>query len=74
MKKLSAIFMAFVLLFSGCQSAEPKTEEVSSAAEISSAVEASGVAETQTRLVFVTELHDTRFDEYGVLRPLSSAH
>lgn len=26
------------------------------------------------RLVFLTDLHDTRFDEYSVLRPISSAH
>lgn len=35
--------------------------------------ENAGVADTKVDLVFVTPLHDTRFDEYGVLRPLSAA-
>ncbi len=39
------------------------------AAEIAAA---SGVADTAVNLVFVTNLYDTRFNEYGVLRPLSS--
>lgn len=32
-----------------------------------------GVTDTTVELVFITALHDTRFDEYGVLRPLSAA-
>lgn len=36
--------------------------------------EESGVADTAVKLVFITELHDTRFDVYSVLRPLSAAH
>ncbi len=32
----------------------------------------SGVADPAVNLVFVTNLYDTRFNEYGVLRPLSS--
>ena len=36
--------------------------------------ENSGVADTAVKLVFITELHDTRFDVYSVLRPLSAAH
>lgn len=36
--------------------------------------ENSGVADTAVNLVFITELHDTRFDVYSVLRPLSAAH
>ena len=44
------------------------------AAEIAAAAELSGVADTAVQLVFLTELHDTRFDAYGVLRPLSGAH
>ena len=35
--------------------------------------ENSGVSDTTVFLVFVTPLHDTRFDEFGVLRPLSAA-
>lgn len=34
----------------------------------------SGVADTAIHLVFLTELHDTRFNVYSVLRPLSGAH
>lgn len=33
----------------------------------------SGVADTAINLVFVTDLYDTRFDIYSVLRPLDSA-
>lgn len=44
------------------------------AAEIAAAAELSGVADTAVNLVFLTELHDTRFDAYSVLRPLSGAH
>lgn len=43
-------------------------------AGIPDAVEASGVADPFIHLVFFTQLHDTRFDEYSVLRPLSAAH
>lgn len=32
----------------------------------------SGVTDTAVNLVFVTNLYDTRFNEYGVLRPLDS--
>lgn len=39
-----------------------------------SLAENSGVADTAVKLVFITELHDTRFDVYSVLRPLSAAH
>ena len=34
----------------------------------------SGITDTAVNLVFVTELYDTRFDVYSVLRPLSGAH
>ena len=33
-----------------------------------------GIAEPSTHLVFLTEIHDTRFDIYCVLRPLEAAH
>ncbi len=33
-----------------------------------------GIQDTATRLVFLAESHDTRFDVYGVMRPLSTAH
>jgi len=32
------------------------------------------ISDKQIRLVFLTEVHDTRFDTFGVLRPLSAAH
>ena len=35
--------------------------------------EASGVTDTAVKLVFTTELLDTRFDPYSVLRPITSA-
>ncbi len=34
----------------------------------------SGVPDPAINLVFLTELHDTRFDVYSVMRPLSGAH
>lgn len=34
----------------------------------------SGIADTAVNLVFLTELHDTRFDVFGAMRPLSGAH
>lgn len=33
-----------------------------------------GLADTAVNLVFLTEVHDTRFDTYSVLRPLDAAH
>ena len=43
------------------------------AAEAAGIADASGVADTAINLVFLTEFHDTRFNTYGVLRPLESA-
>ena len=34
----------------------------------------SGVPDAAVNLVFLTELHDTRFDVYSVMRPISGAH
>lgn len=34
----------------------------------------SGIENTAVNLVFITDLYDTRFDVYSVLRPLSGAH
>lgn len=34
----------------------------------------SGIEDVAIKLVFLTELHDTRFDVYSVMRPLSGAH
>ncbi len=44
------------------------------AMQAADAAENSGVADTAVNLVFLTELHDTRFDVYSVMRPLSGAH
>lgn len=48
--------------------------ESASAAEAPTIAANSGVADTAIGLVFLTENHDTRFDVYSVLRPLSAAH
>ena len=39
-----------------------------------SIAESTGLEQPEIYVVFVTDLHDTRFDEFGVLRPLSGAH
>ncbi len=44
------------------------------AMQAADAAQNSGIADTAVKLVFLTELHDTRFDAYSVLRPLSGAH
>ena len=43
------------------------------ASQIDEIVASSGLAEVETQLVFLTELHDTRFDNYSVLRPIGDA-
>ena len=43
------------------------------ALEAKTIAENSGVVDPTINLVFVTDLYDTRFDEYSVLRPLSFA-
>ena len=48
--------------------------ESASAADAASIAQQTGIADTAIRLVFLTEVHDTRFDVYSVLRPLSAAH
>ena len=44
------------------------------AADVKSLAIESGLENPQAKLVFLTEIHDTRFDEFGVLRPLDAAH
>lgn len=44
------------------------------AAEAEDAAANSSIADTKVNLVFLTELYDTRFDAFSVLRPLSGAH
>ncbi len=44
------------------------------AADAALLAQQTGLADPQIRVVFLTQIHDTRFDEYGVLRPLDAAH
>ena len=44
------------------------------ASEAAAVAEASGVTDPTLHLVFLTDVHDTRFDAYSVLRPLSSMY
>lgn len=44
------------------------------AANAASIAQQTALEDPAIRLVFLTEVHDTRFDKYGVLRPLSAAH
>lgn len=44
-----------------------------SAARVHIEAEATGLEDPAIRVVFLTELGDTRYDEYGVMRPVSSA-
>jgi len=48
--------------------------ENATATEAAAIARDSGIADTAINLVFLTENHDTRFDVYSVLRPLSAAH
>lgn len=71
----------FALSFVGQTPAFPLPEgrsrlylENVTAAELTGVAQQTGLEETETRLVFLTEVHDTRFDAYSVLRPLSAAH
>ena len=44
------------------------------AADAAMLAQQTGLDDPKVRLVFLTQIHDTRFDEYGVLRPLDAAH
>lgn len=44
------------------------------AADAASMAMQSGIADTAVNLVFITDVHDTRFNTFGVLRPLDAAH
>ncbi len=43
-------------------------------AQAKALAEGTALEQPEIYVVFITELHDTRFDDYGVLRPLSGAH
>lgn len=44
------------------------------AANAATVAESTGIQDLAIRLVFLTEVHDTRFESYSVLRPLEAAH
>ena len=44
------------------------------AAQAQNIAQQTGLTNPAVNLVFLTEVHDTRFDVFGVLRPVSSAH
>lgn len=44
------------------------------AADVDNKALSSGVTDTAIKLVFIATVHDTRYDQFGVLRPLSEAH
>lgn len=44
------------------------------AAQADAIAQQTGLADPSKHLVFLTEIHDTRFDTYCVLRPLDAAH
>lgn len=71
----------FAVSFTGQDAAFPLPEgrsrlyltgvDASQAATVS---QQAAVTDPAIHLVFLTDVHDTRFDAYGVLRPLASAH
>ncbi len=70
---------SFAVSFSGGSADFPLPEGRSrlyltdvSAAEAANAALQTGLSNPAARLVFLTDLRDTRFDDYGVLRPLSA--
>lgn len=44
------------------------------AADAAMVAQSTGIENLQSQLVFLTQVHDTRFDDYSVLRPLEAAH
>ena len=48
--------------------------ENAAAADAAIIAQSSGLEDPEIRVVFMTDVHDTRFDAYSVLRPLSAAH
>lgn len=44
------------------------------AADAALLAQQTGLENPDIRVVFLTQIHDTRFDDYGVLRPLDAAH
>jgi hypothetical protein len=48
--------------------------ENATAIEAAAMVQQTGIEDPSVYIVFLTELHDTRFDAFSVMRPLSGAH
>lgn len=48
--------------------------ESADAVQAAAIAQQTGLANPAVNLVFLTEVHDTRFDSYSVLRPLDAAH
>lgn len=48
--------------------------EDAAAAQVDTIAAQTGLADPAVNLVFLTEIHDTRFNTYSVLRPLDAAH
>ena len=72
---------SFAVSFTGQTASFPLPEgrcrlyiQDAAAADAASIAQESGLADPTVFLVFITEFHDTRFDAYSVLRPLSAAH
>lgn len=71
----------FAVSFTGQSASFPLPEgrsrlylENVAAADAAALAGQTGLADPAIRLVFLADVHDTRFDAYGVLRPLSAAH
>lgn len=71
----------FAVSFVGREAAFPLPEgrsrlymEGVAAAGAAGVAQQTGLADPTVNLVFLTDVHDTRFDAYSVLRPLSSAY
>lgn len=72
---------SFAVSFTGQTASFPLPEgrcrlyiQDAAAADAVAIAQESGLADPAVYLVFITEFHDTRFDAYSVLRPLSAAH
>ena len=68
--------VSFCVTSSGFPLPEGRTRlymENQSASELKTLAEGTDFTDTAIKLVFITDLNDTRFDDYGVLRPLNTA-
>ncbi len=68
--------VSFCVASAGMSLPEGRTRlymEGQSASDIKTLSEEAALADPAVKLVFITDLNDTRFDDYGVLRPLTTA-